>query len=254
VADPIRLELEGPVARIVLDRPPLNILTTAMLSDLDRAFREASASGGVRLIRLEARGKLFSAGVDVADHVGERLAAMMEALRAVFETIEGIPQPTVSLVHGAALGGGCELALATDLCLASERASFGQPEVRLGVFAPPASVLLPRIAGERRALSLLLSGETIPAREAERYGIVNRVFPDDSFPADAEAWLSRLLELSGAALRFAKRAVVASRGLPVREAYGLVHRIYLEELMTTRDAQEGLEAFLEKRPPRWIHE
>lgn len=254
MASGVRLEIGGPAARVVLDRPPLNILTVEALRELDRALREASGSRGVRLVRLEARGKVFSAGVDVGDHVGDALPAMMGALAALFETFEAIPQPTVSLVHAAALGGGCEIALGTDLCLASERASFGQPEVRLGVFAPPASVLLPRIVGERRALGLLLSGETISASEAERYGIVNRVFPDRSFQADADAWLGRLLELSGSALRLAKRAVVACRGLPLGEAHRLAGRIYLEELMRTRDAHEGLRAFLEKRAPSWAHE
>ncbi len=254
MAGAIHLEIGAPAARVVLDRPPLNILTVEALRELDRALRRASESPGVRLVRLEARGKVFSAGVDVADHVGDALPAMMEALSTLFETFEAIPQPTVALVHGAALGGGCELALGTDLCLASERASFGQPEIRLGVFAPPASVLLPRIAGERRALGLLLSGETIQASEAERYGIVNRVFPEGSFEADAEAWLGRLLELSGSALKLAKRAVRACRGLPLGEARTLANRIYVEELMRTRDAHEGLRAFLEKRAPSWAHE
>ncbi len=254
MADPVRLEIEGPQARIVLDRPPLNILTLAMLRSLGNALEEASRTEGVRLVRVEARGKVFSAGVDVADHADDALPPMMQALVRLFDAFDAVPQPTVAVVHGAALGGGCELVLATDLCVASERASFGQPEVRLGVIAPPASVLLPRIVGERRALHMLLSGETIPATEAERLGIVNRVFPEASFAAGVDAWLGRLLELSGSALRFAKRAVVTSRALPVREAHRRACRIYLEELMGTRDAHEGVRAFLEKRSPDWTHQ
>ena len=249
----IRSSHEGSVARITLDRPPLNVLTTEMMSALAAALERAGASRDIRLVRIDAVGKAFSAGVDVADHIGPRLNAMMEALLYLFDVLERIPQPTVAVVPGAALGGGCELVLGCDLCLASDAASFGQPEVRLGVFAPPASVLLPRIVGERRALCLLLTGDAIPADEAERIGLVNRVFPEKDFARQTDAWLGRLLELPGQALRFAKRAVALARELPGEQAHGELHRIYLEELMQTSDAHEGLHAFMEKRAPVWKH-
>jgi len=119
--------------------------------------------------------------------------------------------------------------------------------------APPASVLLPRIAGERRALSLLLTGEAVSASEAQAIGIVHRVFPEGTFARDADAWIERLLEMSGSALRMVKRAVLAARGLDAEEALGAVDRLYREELMRTEDAREGLRAFLEKRTPSWKH-
>lgn len=249
----VRLQSDPPVARITLDRPPLNILTTRMMLDLADAVERASAASGVRIIVLDAEGKLFSAGVDVADHLDDRLRPMMEALLRLFDALERAPCPTVSLIHGAALGGGCELALATDLCLASDQASFGQPEIRLGVFAPPASVLLPRLVGERRAMAMLLSGETISAEEAERTGLVNQVFPAERFRQAAEERIARLLQMSGAALRQAKRAVIAARNRPTAEAHRELVRIYLEELMQTADANEGLRAFMEKRAPSWKH-
>ncbi len=249
----VHLQLGGARARITLDRPPLDILTTAMMRDLAAALDRASTEAGVRVVRLDAAGKVFSAGVDVGEHEGEALGPMLEALRGLFEAFGRARVVTVAVVHGAALGGGCELALGTDLCLASTRASFGQPEVWLGVFAPPASVLLPRIVGERRALALLLTGEAISAAEAHALGIVNRVFPEDTFARDVDAWIERLLELSGAALRMAKRAVVATRALPIEEAYRAVERLYLDELMETEDAAEGLRAFIEKRSPSWKH-
>lgn len=249
----IRFRTEGPLARITIDRPPLNILCTAMLVELGQSLERADSDDGTRLIRLDAEGKLFSAGVDVADHVGDRIEPMLEALTRLFDVLESLSRPTISVVHGPALGGGCELALATDLCFASERASFGQPEIRLGQLAPPASVLLPRLVGERRALELLLSGEAIPASEAERIGIVNRVFPEDRLEREVAARLERLSELSGAALRHAKRAVRAARGLPAAEARRAVQQLYSEALAGTADATEGPRAFLEKRPPRWKH-
>jgi len=253
MGESIHLRVSGAVARITIERPPLNVLTTGMLRDLAAALDEAPRDERVRWIRLDAVGKVFSAGVDVADHVGDKLDGMMDALDRLFGAFEAVPLPTVAVVHGAALGGGCELVLGTDLCLASDGASFGQPEIRLGLFAPPASVLLPRLVGERRALGLLLTGETLPAAEAERIGLVNRVFPAASFEDDVAAWFERMSELSGSALRQAKRAVLAARHGTPSEARRRVDRLYLDELMHTADAAEGLQAFLDKRKPVWRH-
>lgn len=247
------LAIEGAVARITLDRPPLNVLSTSTMLDLASALASAGSRSEVRVVRLDARGKAFCAGVDVADHVGDALHAMMRALGDLFAAFERVPQPVVAVVEGAALGGGLELVLGCDLCVAAERARFGQPEIKLGVFAPPASVLLPRIVGERKAAEMLFLGESVDAREAARLGLVNAVFPDLSFEHDAAEWVGKLAALSGSALRLAKRAVVTARGLPAREAHEALHRIYMDELMRTADAEEGLRSFLEKRPPSWSH-
>ena len=253
MADHVHLEIGDGLARITIDRPPLNVLTIAMLDALADALARAAATDSVRLVRLGAAGKAFSAGVDVQDHIGDKVDTMMAALARLFDTLERVPMPTVAVVHGAALGGGCELALGTDLCVAADAASFGQPEIRLGLFAPPASVILPRIVGERRALGLLLTGATLEASEAERIGLVNRVFPADGFESEVEAWLAGLLAYSGAALRLAKRAVREGRRGSESDARARVDRLYLEELMRTADADEGLRPFVEKRPPVWIH-
>lgn len=253
MAQEVRLTYEGPLARITLDRPPLNVLTTAMLEQLASSFEEAAHHEQVRLIRLDAVGKAFSAGVDVNDHVDDKVKPMVGALARLFDVLERIPWPTVSVVQGAALGGGCELILGTDLCLASSRARFGQPEIRLGLFAPPASVLLPRIVGERRALGLLLSGDTISAAEAERIGLVNAVYPEEAFEQEADSFLRSLLGHSAVALRLAKHAVRLGRGLSVDEAHRAVNRSYMDQLMTTADPHEGLAAFMEKREPVWKH-
>ena len=253
MSETVRSTIEDGLARITIARPPLNILTNAMLRELAEAFESASRNDAVRLIRLDAEGKLFCAGVDVGDHVGEALPEMIGGLSKLFDTMAHVEVPTVSVVHGAALGGGCELILGTDLCLASERASFGQPEIRLGLFAPPASVLLPRLVGERRAMGMLLSGAAISATEARGIGLVNEVFPDDVFDEQVDAWLAGLLQLSGVAMRLAKRAVREARSGEVGDAHRRVNRLYLEELMATADAQEGLGAFMNKRRPVWTH-
>jgi len=249
----VRYETSGGLARITLCRPPLNILTTPMLVDLAEALSHADRDPQVRVVCLAAEGRAFCAGVDVADHVGERIAPMMQALSRLFCALDALSRPSVSVVHGACLGGGMELTLGVDLCLAGAGATFGQPEIRLGLFAPPASVLLPRLVGERRALELLLSGQPVDAATAERIGLVNAVFPDDRLAAEAEARLAHLLSLSGAALALAKRAVREARGRTVPEALRAVDGLYMDRLMQTRDAAEGLAAFTAKRPPAWSH-
>jgi cyclohexa-1,5-dienecarbonyl-CoA hydratase len=249
----VRKTVEEGLVRLTIDRPPLNVLTTEMLETLAERLEEVSRLDEIRLVRLDAVGKAFSAGVDVADHLAGRVPAMMRALGRLFDAFERVPVPTVAVVQGPALGGGCELALGTDLCVASERASFGQPEIKLGVFAPPASVLLPRVVGPRRAMEMLLTGETIDAREAERIGLVNRLFPDDRFEEGVRRWQQGLLSLSAAALRHAKRAVRDAMRFDSSEARRRIDRQYEDELMRTADAGEGLGAFLEKRPPEWKH-
>ncbi len=241
------------LARITLDRPPLNVLTTAMMRELAAALHTAAHDHAVRVVRLGATGKAFSAGVDVSDHLGDRLHPMMDALADLFVAFESVPQPVVAVVSGAALGGGLEVVLGCDLVVASENATFGQPEIKLGLFAPPATVLLPRKIGLGPATRLLLTGETISAAEAKRLGLANEVLPVEGFDAAATAWVEKLLALSGAALRRAKRALRESSPLSAREAHGRVHELYMSDLMETEDAHEGLRAFVEKRPPSWRH-
>ena len=249
----VRYGSAGGLATITLDRPPVNVLTTAMMRDLATALRRAAADESVRVVRLDAAGKAFSAGVDVADHRGGALGPMMEALTDLFRAFEEVPQPVLAVIPGACFGGGLEVVLGCDLVVASERATFGQPEIKLGVFAPPATVLLPRLIGERRAAGLLLTGETIDAAEAKRIGLIHDVLPMEGFEEAAAAWTAKLLALSGPALACAKYALAATRGLAPRAAHERVHDIYINDLMTTDDAHEGLCAFVEKRPPVWRH-
>ena len=249
----VHVSVASGLARITLDRPPVNVLTTAMISDLAEALRRVASDDAVRVVRLDAVGKAFSAGVDVGDHLGDLLPSMMEALSDLFAAFDDVPQPVVAVVAGAALGGGLEVVLGCDLVVASEKATFGQPEIKLGVFAPPATVLLPRRIGLGQATALLLTGESVGAAEAKRLGLVNEVFAAEGFDATATAWIERLRALSGAALRHAKRALRESSRLPVGDAHVLEHEIYMKELMTTEDAHEGLRSFVEKRPAAWKH-
>jgi cyclohexa-1,5-dienecarbonyl-CoA hydratase len=251
--DTIRTSTVEGLARITLDRPPVNVLTTTMLHELAAALRRVGAHDAVRVVRLDAAGKTFSAGVDVGDHLGDLLPSMMAALADLFVAFDGVPQPIVAVVQGAALGGGLEVVLGCDLVVASEKATFGQPEIKLGVFAPPATVLLPRRIGLQAATGMLLTGAPIGAVEARRLGLVHEVVPDEGFEAAATAWVEKLLALSGAALRRAKRALRESSRMPVDAAHVRVHDIYMDDLMATEDAHEGLRACVEKRSAVWKH-
>jgi cyclohexa-1,5-dienecarbonyl-CoA hydratase len=172
---------------------------------------------------------------------------MIHKFHAIFHTLWALEQPVVAAVQGAALGGGCELAIACDFIVASEKAKFGQPEIKVGVFAPIATLLLPRLIAPTKAKELLLTGDTIDAREVERLGLVNVVAPPESFDAAVDAFVGRLTSLSGAVLRQAKRAIA----LGLDSGLSAIEQCYLKDLMRTEDANEGLNAFMEKRSPVW---
>src|SRR5437763_3096098 len=249
----IRFRVEERVGRITFARPPLNIFTIAMMREVERALTECmSAHDMVAVVFDAAKGsRAFSAGVSVEEHQPETVYQMLESFHGVFRTMELLAKPTVAVVEGAALGGGCELVAGCDIVISAARAKFGQPEIKLGVFPPVAATLLPRVVGERRARELLLTGEIFDAREALRLGLVNHVVESGRLEAKLQEILSRLRELSAPALEMTRRALDAARGRPFLEALARVEDIYLNELMKTEDAQEGVRAFMEKRKPDW---
>lgn len=236
--------------RITLADPPLHILDLALLEELRDAI--AGIQPDRHCLILDAQGeKAFSAGASVPDHLGDRVVTMLERFHECFRLLARLDLVTVALVRGAALGGGCELALACDFVLASDRARFGQPEIALGVFPPVAAYQLSRQTFPRRGLELLLTGDPVDAATAERLGLVNAVFPLADFNAGAEAWLARLYRQSASSLRFAKRAFRLAQAADFDQRLQDVERLYLEELMQTADANEGLNAFVEKRKAVW---
>jgi len=249
----LRREADGAVLRLSLDRPPLNVLSTALLAELAAALAGAAAEPALKALVVDAApgSRAFCAGVDVADHTADRVAAMLGTFHEVCRGLRGFPVPTVAVVDGAALGGGCELAASCDLVLASPRARFGQPEIKLAAFAPVASLLLPAAIGPGRAADWLFTGRTVGAEEAAAAGLVSRLAPEGGL-AEVEAdVLTALAGASAAALRLAKRALGAGDGEGFSRGLGDLERLYLDELMATADAHEGLAAFLAKRPPRW---
>jgi cyclohexa-1,5-dienecarbonyl-CoA hydratase len=247
----IRLESGAPVARMVLARPPLNILNIAMLEEIADALDILAARNDMRVLVIAAEGKAFSAGVDIEDHVGDRVAPMIAAFHGVFRRLAAFEPPTVAVVRGPALGGGCELAAFCDFVIADDTATFGQPEIKLGLFPPVTAAAFPAFVGGKKALEMMLTGDTVDAHEAARIGLVTRVVPPAALDGAVDELVGRLASYSGTALRLAKKAYSASIDRPFTEALDRAEEIYLAELMKTRDAQEGLTAFREKRPPRW---
>jgi cyclohexa-1,5-dienecarbonyl-CoA hydratase len=247
----IRYAVEYDVARLTLARPPLNILTVAMMHEINAALARAAAHPTLKVLVIAGEGKAFCAGVAVEDHVGDRVKPMLEAFHEIFHRLRRLPCATVAAVRGAALGGGAELATFCDVVVAAEDATFGQPEIKVGVFPPIAALHYPRRVGIARALSLLLSGEVVPADEARRIGLVDRVVAADALADAVEAQVGRFRAQSAAVLRLTKRAVLESLDLPFEQALAALEDLYCYELMTTADAAEGLQAFVEKRKPVW---
>jgi cyclohexa-1,5-dienecarbonyl-CoA hydratase len=249
----IRFRVEERVARVTFARPPLNIFTIAMMKEVDTALTECMGMRGVVAVVFDAvpESRAFSAGVSVEEHQPETVYQMLESFHNVFRTLEQMGKPALAVVDGAALGGGCELVAGCDIVISSSRARYGQPEIKLGVFPPVAAVLLPRIMGERRARELLLTGEIFDAQEALRTGLVSYVVEAEQLETKLQEILARLRELSAPALEMARRAMDAARGRPFNEALERAEDIYLNDLMKTEDAHEGVRAFMEKRKPEW---
>jgi cyclohexa-1,5-dienecarbonyl-CoA hydratase len=244
-------EIRDSVARITLNQPPLNIIDIPMIGEMHSALTRIHSTSNVKVLVIDHQGKAFSAGVSIKDHAPDKVGEMLEKFHGMFRLLDSLAVPNLALVDGMALGGGCELAVFCDIVMASDRATFGQPEIKVGVFPPMAAVLFPRLIGRNRTLELLLTGEVVDAAEAQALGLINKVFPAQSFREKADEFISKLTSLSGPVLRLTKRAV--DRGLygSVSEGIKDVEQLYLDELMQTEDAHEGLNSFLEKRKPAW---
>jgi cyclohexa-1,5-dienecarbonyl-CoA hydratase len=246
----IGLETSDNVAWLTLRRPPLNWLHIEMMEEINGAL-DALRPSPPNLLVIRAEGKAFSVGVEVADHLGDKAERMIAVFHGIFRRMDALGVPTLAVVGGAALGGGCELATYCDMVLASDKARLGQPEIQVGVFPPIAALAFPRIMGRKKAMELVLTGEAVAAQEALEMGLVNKVVPPEALEEEARAWAARFAKLSGPVLRLARRAVVEGWDTHVEAGLQRIEKIYMKELMATEDAQEGLQAFLQKREPVW---
>ncbi len=246
------LERDGALLRLRLARPKANIVDAAMIAALAGAFAAHRDNAGLLAALVDHEGPHFSFGASVEEHLPASCEQMLRSLHDLLGAMLDWPRPILIAVKGQCLGGGLEFALAGHLLFAAPEAQFGQPEMKLGVFAPAASVLLPLRIGQARAEDLLYSGRSIDAPSALAWGLANEVAADPV--AAALAYFEQHLSAkSAAALALAVRAAREPFANLARARLGDVQALYLEKLMRTRDANEGLTAFLEKRAPRWEH-
>ena len=247
----ISLAIRDKVAYLTLKRAPLNVLNIAMMTEINEALDSLTGQDGLVALVFNAEGKAFSAGVDVGEHLGDQVRDMIRVFHGIFRRMDKLGLVSVAQVQGAALGGGCEVAIYCDLVVASAKAKFGQPEILVGVFPPIAALAMPRQIGRKKALELIITGDTIGAVEAKELGLVNSVVDPEQLEAETESLLNKLRGLSPLVIKKTRDAFVA--GLMDQAEAGLeaIEKIYLDELMVTADAEEGLKSFLEKRKPEW---
>jgi cyclohexa-1,5-dienecarbonyl-CoA hydratase len=246
------LERDGALLRIRLARPKANVLDAEMIAALQAAFETYRETRGLLAALVDHEGPHFSFGASVEEHLPERCEQMLSQLHALIQTMLGWPRPVLVAMRGQCLGGGLEFACAGSLLFAAPDAKLGQPELKLGVFAPAASVLLPLRIGQARAEDLLCSGRSIDAQTALAWGLVNGV-GEDPVALSLEYFDKNLSDKSAAALCFAVKAAREPFAELARARLDEVEALYLEKLMATRDAGEGLTAFIEKRQPKWEH-
>lgn len=247
----ISLEIDGAAARIVLRNPPLNVIDIPMMEELARALAEIETQRNVSVIVLSGEGKAFSAGVDVAAHTPDKVEEMLTKFHGVICALVATKKVTIAAVHGHGLGGGAEIAMVCDLVVTAEDARWGFPEIKLGCYPPVACTALAALVGQKRAAELILTGRTISGTEAAEIGLAARAVDQKRLHSAVEEYLNQLVALSPAALPIAKKAFYAWDSIHFDKGLARAEKVYFEELMKTADAQEGIQAFLEKRQPKW---
>ncbi len=247
----LALGIDPPVARIVLNHPPLNVIDIPMMEELADTLKDIEARTDVSTIVLSGEGKAFSAGVDVAAHTPDKVEAMLSKLHGVIRALVATKKVTIAGVHGACLGGGAELAMVCDVVFTTESAQWGFPEIKLGCYPPVACTALAALIGPKRAAELILTGCTISGREAAEIGLANRAVAENELGSAVDDCVNRLRKLSPAALSIAKKASYVWDSMHFDKGLARAEKIYLEELMQTGDAQEGIRSFMEKRAPKW---
>jgi cyclohexa-1,5-dienecarbonyl-CoA hydratase len=250
----ISIDFKDGLGTITLNRPPLNVLNIAMMEEINAVLEDWQGKKDLKVVLFNAKGKCFSAGVDVGEHMGDMAPKMIGAFHRIFRLMDKLGIPTAASVYSSCLGGGCELAVFSDLVIAGEGAKLGQPEIQVGVFPPIAAQIMPRIIGRKAATDLVLSGRIITATEALQLGLINKVVKDEELERETEAFVMPYLKLSAEVLRQAKKAMMVGLLDDLEPSLQKIEAIYLQGLMKTHDAQEGLKSFLEKRRPLWKNE
>ena len=247
----IRVEVQGPSARILLSNPPVNVIDLAMMEELGRSISEIEADRGISVVVISGSGRGFSAGVDVAAHTPDKVEEMLAKFHGVIRSLADSRKVTMAAVQGACLGGGAELAMVCDLVYTTESANWGFPEIKLGCYPPVAVTALAALVGQKRAADMILTGRTLSGIEAAEIGLANRAVPAAQLDAEVAECVDRVSKLSPAALAVTKKAIYAWDAIHFDKGLARAEKIYLEELMKVEDSREGINAFLQKREPRW---
>ena len=245
------MRVDPPVARISLNHPPLNVIDIPMMEELRAVLAEMEAQADLSVVVLAGSEKAFSSGVDVGAHTPEKVGEMLEKFHAVFRGMVASRKVLVAAVRGHCLGGGAELAMMCDVVVTSESATWGFPEISLGCFPPVAATALAAVVGQKRAAELILTGRTFGGREAAEWGLANVAVEDGAVEVAVNSIVERLGKLSPAALAVTKKAIYAWDAMHFDKGLARAEKMYVDELMKTEDAREGIAAFLEKRAARW---
>jgi len=241
------------VARIVLDDGKGNVLDSIMMGELAELLNSFKEKNDLKLITFEGAGKHFSFGASVEEHTKENAPEMLKNFHQIFYTIADLAIPTLAKISGQCLGGGLELALICNFLFADKSANLGQPEILLGVIPPPASVILPLKIGNAKAEELIITGKAISAEEGKAMGLINEVFEDrDAMEKELEEWNKKnIINKSASSLRYVVKASRTTFNHLLRKMLPAVEEMYVNSLMETHDANEGITSFLEKRKPEW---
>ncbi|MBC8439555.1 MAG: enoyl-CoA hydratase/isomerase family protein [Deltaproteobacteria bacterium] len=247
----LKIENNGQVARIILDRPKHNVLDIPMMNELNAQLEKIAADEELKCVVITGEGRSFCAGVEVADHKPDNVDAMVATFNRIFELINMIDIPIIAAVNGACLGGGMEVAIACDIVIASEKAILGQPEIKLGFFPPYAALRLPELVGPAKAIEIVTTGQNYTAQEAHDLGFVSKVASIDDFQATIDGQVKQICHASPLIIRLNKRAVKRHIGTNFFQGVDLVSNYFLNTMMKTEDTLEGIASFEEKRRPVW---
>ena len=252
-ASTVRVEtkLAPPVARLRLVNPPLNVIDLSLAQALTAILSDLESRSDISVVVFEGGSRAFSAGVDIQAHLPDQIRSMLTSFHAVIRAIVASRKISIAAVRGACLGGGAELAAVCDLVFTARDATWGFPEIKLGCFPPVAAVALPALVGQKCAAELILTGRQISGDEAVAIGLANQSARAEELDALVQHTLADLQQLSPVALAHAKKALYAWDAIHFDKGLARAEKIYLEELVSTEDAREGIIAFLEKRPPKW---
>lgn len=251
----IKLEYlyDNSVARIILDDGKGNVLDSIMMNELIEVLNSFKNKNDIKLITFEGAGKHFSFGASVEEHKKENAASMLKSFHKIFYTLIDLAIPTLAKISGQCLGGGMELALICNFIFADQSAMLGQPEIKLGVFPPPASVILPLKIGNAQAENLLITGNSITAEKGKEIGLINEVFENkDEMEVKIDLWINEnIIPKSASSLRYSVKASRMVFNHLVKKMLSELEEMYVSKLMETNDANEGINSFLEKRKPKW---